>query len=290
MGGRIAVALSALRYAEQTGRELIVDWNDYAYFSPGADDVFRSLFDAPTTSAVALEQVQGCSVFPKMWDGKLLEYRNSTDAEIMPYELSFCTPPALDDAEADEADVVVVTRNSPINDLRAEYRRLRPAAPTRGRIEAFDEATDVGDRVGVHVRHGNGEYLVVPAETAWFQERLAALDTGSSPRLMVATDSRVVVEEFNRLFADVAHTPKWYPTPGTGSMHQNSQCPDRFENAVEAIVDMWVLARCRHLLLCRGFFGETVRNLVRDHKTPVEIYPGKIHPTVTDKVGWDNPI
>ena len=72
MGGRIAVMLSAYRYALETDRELIVDWNDYAYYSPSVGDVFQNLFEWPPVSATPLVSLRGATVFPDEWQSKLV--------------------------------------------------------------------------------------------------------------------------------------------------------------------------------------------------------------------------
>ena len=74
-------------------------------------------------------------------------------------------------------------------------------------------------------------------------------------------------------------------------MHQHESCPDRFQNAVEALVDIFLLAKAQRRLLSPGFFGIAGRYIAGD-TSPPEIYPSRIHPTVEEKRadGWQNPI
>jgi Nodulation protein Z (NodZ) len=289
MGGRIAVMMSALRYARATARELIVDWNDFAYYSPAVGDVFSALFERPVTSLRPLSELRGLSVHPEAWSDLLEAYRDDLNAEIMPYELSFCPPPE-DDSNID-ADVVVVTRNTANRRIRASYRELCP----RGLVTDF--ASDFKHRVfresmiGVHVRHGNGERCFRPPDLSWFREQVAELRAAAPEHgLFLCTDSGAVLEKFRAIYPDLASTCKWYPDLGAGPLHQNPGCPDRFRNAVEALIDIWLLKDCASLVLSPGFFGRTARYLAGPAGRWARVYPHRIHPTPEDKAGWDNPI
>ncbi|HEU5075948.1 MAG TPA: nodulation protein NodZ [Polyangiaceae bacterium] len=289
MGGRIAVMLSAYRYALEADRELIVDWNDYAYYSPGVGDVFQNLFEWPPVSATPLMSLRGATVFPEEWQGKLDDYRNDPHAEIMPYALSFAVPPRV--AQPIAADVVVVTRNAKDHRIRGFYPQLRPYRSVRQLIDTHQARFDFTTAIGVQIRHGNGERLLTPPRTDWFHERIAELQARAPERgVFLATDSPAVVEEFGARYRNFYHTEKWYPPIGSGSMHQNADCPDRFQNGVEALVDIFLLARCSSLLVCSGFFGKTARFISGIDDAAVQKFPDKIHPTQADKAGWDNPI
>ena len=74
----------------------------------------------------------------------------------------------------------------------------------------------------------------------------------------------------------------WWPPPGSGSLHQHESCPDRFQNAVEALVDLFLLAQVRRLIFSGGFFGMGARYIAGSTATP-ERYPKRIHPTFEEK-------
>jgi hypothetical protein len=112
MGGRLAVLVSAWRYALETDRELIVDWNDFSYYEPWIGDLYTHFFAEPAVSLTALEDVAEASVWPPHWAGQLLRFRNDGRSEVMPYEMSRDAPPAIGNFDAESAEVVVVTRNS----------------------------------------------------------------------------------------------------------------------------------------------------------------------------------
>src|SRR6187200_1431133 len=147
MGGRIAVMLSAYRYAQETDRDLIVDWNDYAYYSPGVGDVYQNLFEWPPVSSTPLESLCGSTVSPPDWYGKLNDYRNDPNAEIMPYALSLAVPPVL--KQTVNADVVVVTRNDKEGRFRRFYPQLVPHRSVRERIDTHRARFDFASAIGV---------------------------------------------------------------------------------------------------------------------------------------------
>lgn len=295
MGNRIAVVLSALAYSEATGRQLVVDWNDHTYYNPGVPDVFSALWEWPTANQTPLEDLSGLSVFPSEWQGRLTDYRNEINAEIMPYAFAWSRPPdelSPEMAEiAQEHDAVVVTRDGDRRRFREMYRGLVPRPFIRSRVALLQEGHDWDRMIGVQIRHGNGERYVTPADTGWFHDRIAEL-RNEDPGLGVflATDSITVVSEFADRYADLVRAPQWFPEPGSGSMHHHPDCPSRFEHGVASLVDMWMLKDCAYLLLCAGGFGATVEQITTVSQDRIQKYPGKIHATVEEKRDWDNPI
>ena len=207
----------------------------------------------------------------------------------MPYQLSFFAAPP-DDADLD-ADVVVVTRNSPNQWLRSRYGKLQPRGLVVDVVSAFKERAFCTPMIGVQIRHGNGERGFRPPDLGWFHAQIADLRAANGGLgIFLATDSRSVLEQFQTRYPDVASTEKWYPEQGAGPLHQNPSCPDRFRNAVEALIDIWLLKECTSLVLSPGFFGRTARYLSWPTHRHARIYPDRTHPTREDKVDWDNPI
>lgn len=291
MGNRIAVVLSALRYAEATQRSLIVDWNDNTYAMPDGGDTFTSLWDAPEVSAVRLEELGDVSVYPAHWQGRLLNYRNKENVQIMPYKLAFDAPPGLEEPGANEADVVVVTRDGPKNTYIDSFNRMVPSELVRRRIDEASSGIDWSRTIGAQIRHGNGERYLTPASTRWFHARLAELSRDlDMSQIFLATDCAAVVEEFEHHYESLVTVPKWYPALGSGPIHHHPNCPDRFAAAVDAIVDIWLLARCRQILICDGGFGRAARHISGLPQSMVEVYPDKIYASVEEKREWNNPI
>jgi hypothetical protein len=205
--------------------------------------------------------------------------------------MAWDVPPQLDDPGAAAADVVVVTRDGPKQVFADAYDRLVPSHLVRTRIAREADGRDWSRIVGAQIRHGNGEPYLTPASTDWFHERIAAVSCDiERAQVFLATDSVRVVEEFAERYVDLITVPKWYPPVDSGPLHHHPGSPDRFAGAVDAIVDMWLLARCRHLLICDGGFGRTARARSARPPSAVEVYPDKIYATVAEKADWDNPI
>jgi hypothetical protein len=65
--------------------------------------------------------------------------------------------------------------------------------------------------------------------------------------IFLATDNKEAEDQIRARYPKVVTTPKWFPEGGI-SMHQNPECPDRTNNAVEALIDMYLLAECDYLV------------------------------------------
>ena len=164
--------------------------------------------------------------FPR--SGKIAcKYRNGD--VVMPYELAHSAPP-FDVQAAEDADVVVITRNGPLD-------TIRPCTPTetvrrdRARVEEFGACRYCESR-GAD-RHGNGDGLR-PPETDWFHH------ANHKDRVFLATDFE--------LFREFAAGTTPYKLKSGGHRPAVVHCiytnvPGRFQN-VEALVDLFLLARC----------------------------------------------
>ena len=65
--------------------------------------------------------------------------------------------------------------------------------------------------------------------------------------IFLATDNREAQRLVEKRYSKVIATEKWFPTTGN-EMHQNPECSDRLNNAVEALIDMYLLAECDYLV------------------------------------------
>jgi hypothetical protein len=124
--------------------------------------------------------------------------------------------------------------------LRTE---LLPAAEIRERVERFRRDRFAGRVVGVHIRCSDRRVHVDRILAAL--DNLHALEPRSS--IFLATDNSEIRSQVERRYRNVLSTDHWYPSPGA-HIHQNDGCPDRFENGVEALVDLYLLAGCDSLI------------------------------------------
>ena len=137
-------------------------------------------------------------------------------------------------------------------------REELPLVPSiRERIDAFVSERWARRVIGVHVRYTDRTIDLGKLERAVEAQRRRM----PGAVLFLATDNRRVEEEYRRKFGEVLTTPKWFPPEGA-VMHQNEQCPDPVENGVQALVDMFLLARCDALVYAnRSTFSEISRRL-----------------------------
>ena len=67
-------------------------------------------------------------------------------------------------------------------------------------------------------------------------------------QIFLSTDNIEIKHLFEREYPGTVTAPKWYPRPGSRA-HENKRSPDRIENGVEALVDLYVLAECDYLIV-----------------------------------------
>jgi len=228
------------------------------------------------------------TIQPRIWSGKLLmslDRLRAADLHARGITWQGAAPPwdpidamnrycwLIDDLE-DPADVVVVTtifasrnafrqlrgRGAVLPDVSDEdvlrsclREHLRTSAEAGMRIDAFARLHDWHGRfvVGVHVRHTDesGAARTMPR----LEDYLAATDKALAGRpgssLFLATDNSSVVEIFQERYgADrVMCTTKWFAEPGQ-PLHKNPHCPNPLESAIEAVVDLGLLASCDYLI------------------------------------------
>ena len=114
----------------------------------------------------------------------------------------------------------------------------------REKVEEFKNDFLCGKTVGVHVRFTD--------HRAKLKSILKKLDVllRQEPELQIflATDNLMVKNIFEERYRTVITTQHWYPAPGS-RIHQNPGCTDKLENAIEALVDLYLLAECDYLIV-----------------------------------------
>ena len=110
-------------------------------------------------------------------------------------------------------------------------------------MDGFRDDQFSGPMVGVHVRYSDRQVRL----DAIVRRVDALIEREPGLRVFLATDNRAVADRFERRYREIVTTPHWYPEPGSHS-HQSADCPDRLENGVEALVDLFLLAECEYLV------------------------------------------
>jgi hypothetical protein len=115
--------------------------------------------------------------------------------------------------------------------------------------------------VGVHIRYT--DYRV----NLWSILTKLTILIKAEPDLQIflATDSAQIKEMFEDFYSNVLTIPHWYGAHGS-QIHQNLDCPDRMENGIEALIDLYLLAECDYLIIDTSSIFSYVASLVT--KTP----------------------
>lgn len=307
LGNRLYAALSGALYARLSGRRLLIDWTDWTYSNDGSN-VFTRFF--VSRSAGADDEIPDTdSVNPWMWRGHL---------RTSPFDMLMAHAPAVrhdplaglvfsfnpSRLDHDEELLVMWSYNPLINRMRRHFRgalaawqhlddlailrhlmhdalELHPSLATR----IADISRNCGDapRIGVHVRQTDKRtnLRLIKDRVAACQKRLP------EARIFLATDSGQVEEEFRRDYPDVLTAPKWYPPSGT--LHGREECPDRSLNLAEALIDLYLLAGCAHLIIdsssSLGHLALVVGST--PPRTVIDVRSGHRLPPWLRQVAWD---
>jgi nodulation protein Z len=283
MGNRMLALLSSMLYARASGRRLIVDWSDFAY-SSDRSNVFHRLFACP-------EAEPPCpipdtdSVTPAIWRGHLDLTANLMIRKFAPGHHSGLTIHRKFSADLSRVDhpeeVAVVwsfthqfkavrrhvhgplTEFAGLSDMEVARQMLgnslRPLPSVMARVDEFDRRYLVGQGpvVGLHIRYTDRKTPLPALRRSLNRIRSVHPDCP----IFLATDNLSLLHQFTRLYAPVISTPKWYPESGK-RMHASNACEDKLEAGIEALVDMYLLARCDYLVYSSNSTFPVISSLV----------------------------
>jgi hypothetical protein len=268
LGNRMLAAVTGLLYAPIAGRRLVVDWSDFTYSNDGTN-AFPDLFAAPSVSEKALLAGAEVSIRPSVWNGRLHQSANDLIDEFAPADHKINNAwkkYSFDLTRMDHPEDVLVfwsfthqipllrrhftgqwahlARMSDDQILSKVFREdLRPSTAIMKKVHAFKREHFDGEVIGVHVRYMDRKTSI--RDFLKHLDRKVARRPGAM--IFLATDNKEAEATIRGRYRRVVTTPKWFPESGV-SMHQNHECPDRLNNAVEALLDMYLLAECDHLI------------------------------------------
>jgi hypothetical protein len=282
MGNRMLCAASGILWARAVARTPYVDWRDEAY-SRDHENSFPHFFANPDVLADPPDDTD--DICPAAWRGQLGQ---SVSQMIHAHDpdkhssLSIHKKYSVDPARADYPQATAVFwyymgRFEAIAPLarkrvpgyaglsveaisRKALREELPLTPAvADPIETFAAEHLSGPTLGVHIRYSDRTTDLRKLEAA-VRAQLAGLPDAS---IFLATDNKRVEDDYRAKFNRVITTPKWFPPEGA-TMHQNTDCNDPVSNGIEALTDMYLLARCDALVYAsRSTFSEISR-LVSD--------------------------
>ena len=303
MGNRILSLLTGILYARTCGRRLVVDWSDSTYSDDGSD-VFPTFFECPLAYALS-ELPSTQSVAPELWRGQLDAAVGDLEQRALPQprgllsrrersrrRLEFRQASTIDVSRLDYTEQVLVlwhmtsrvelmrrahqgrvpgfppgSSDAIMRDLVHSELALRPALAAR--VEAFVREQFDRPVVGVHLRFSDRRVRM-----RRILRRLDAMVEGD-PDLSVflATDNVEVKRAIEKRYYTVVTAPHWYPPAGAYA-HGHDLCPDRVENGIEALVDLYLLAACDRLVCdSMSSFARVAILLTRPGTPVVDVQP-----------------
>ena len=277
MGNRILALFTAILYARTSGRRLVVDWSDSTYSQDGSN-VFPRFFDNPTCHRRA-ELPSTDSVAPELWRGQLDATVVDLEQRAVPQRrrrwgnrernrrrAAFRQASTIDVSRLGYTEEILVLWHltTRVELMRRAYQNVVPGFPSgsaedilgdlarsalvlqppvRERVEGFEHRHFQRPVVGIHVRYSDRKVRA----RAILRRLDALLERERGLSVFLATDNLELKGAVERRYPDVLTTPHWYPPPGSRP-HGHDSCPDRLENGIEALVDLYLLAACDRLV------------------------------------------
>lgn len=267
LGNRMLSAVTGLVYADLSGRIPVIDWRDGVYAAPGVN-AYPLLFDTPLAlDPAAFDERR--DVTPAVWAGRMpLHAGKMVDGQhsgARVYRKS-----CVDLARLDQPEPVAVFwsyvpkmprlrrhlardprfRGRGYDAIMSEYltRYFTPNARVRdGAAAAL--AGLARPVIGAHLRYTDmtGPLDKVKAELARLRRQMP-----EAP-IFLATDSAKAQADIQAAFGNLHVTEKYLPEDGR-RLHQPGDHTDAdpVREAENAMIDMWALAGCDHLIYSRN--------------------------------------
>jgi hypothetical protein len=293
MGNRLLNLLGGILYAKITDRKLIVEWNDIAY-SDTQLNIFPELFILKDVDQAA-ELPDTNSVLPQTWQGNLdktveelliVHGVNQKEKEYLIVGPIFWRKYTVDVARIDYSETILLKWSyfSEIHKLRRHFNHkfdylknmddreilrnlsrnhlcLQPHI--QAVIDSFKNQKFATKNIGVHIRHTDRKNS--------FDQYPKIIDKflidEPDASIFLATDNRDVQTFFKQKYgAKIIFTEKWFPDHKNSSaqLHWHPDCPDKLANAIQALIDMYLLASCNYLVCDRTSTFAVVAELISD--------------------------
>ncbi|MBI4958323.1 MAG: exostosin family protein [Desulfovibrio sp.] len=265
MGNRLLGLMCAVPYSLMTGRQLYVDWSDFMYSDRG-ENVFPKLFKIRGVP-FSYRLPQEPDVYPDYWreslskselveqlgidhmDPKVMEATRIDLSKRYPQAVaafwSFNLEPlhrALDHIREHLPQFASHTVDAICAEVMKKHILPRPAVTDR--VDEFASRHFHGPMVGVHIRHTD---LRMPLEQTL--RAVHELKESLGARIFLATDNQAIEHALAKQFGDDLVTmPKGYPDNGKHLHSHRVAGLTNFEKALDAAVEMYLLARCHAIV------------------------------------------
>jgi hypothetical protein len=282
LGNRMLSAMTGILYAMLSERNLVVDWSDSTYSDDG-QNVFPKLFKVPN-SETQLPISASESVRPSLWKGRLKQPAPEVIQEIDPAahrgsmalrRFSF----DLSKLDYGEKTLVTLSYTQLIPKLRRHFRgqfswlgKMSDEDIMRWLLREVlvlreDIMTKVESRwtklaggetmIGVHVRFTDLKTTLGSTYSAVDE----LIHSVPNYKLLLATDNIGVQSAMIQRYKNVVTNEKWFPDEGA-TMHLSERCPDRLQNAIDALIDMYTLAKCQYLVFASSSTFSYISSLI----------------------------
>jgi hypothetical protein len=269
LGNCILSAVSGLVYADLTGRTPIIDWRDGSY-APVGENAYAILFDTPIPPPYDAHDDVTDPVSPAVWTGHLGKTPQEMIERFIPDSHSkptgyryLCTDLRRLDAPEDIAvfwsylpkfgrlaghmrrDARFAGKS--LAEVMSSYldRYFTPNARVLAEVDSM--AAQLGSpSIGVHIRYTDRKIPLHKIKST-LRKRL-----GETPdaKIFLATDNGNVQAEMQAEFDGIHLIPKYLPEDGS-RLHWPTSEIEKVREAENALIDMWLLSRCDHLIYSR---------------------------------------
>jgi hypothetical protein len=269
MGNRMLSAVTGVVLAELCGRAPVIDWRDGMYV-PAGTNLYPLLFDDPV--GIDAARFDGAhDVAPTLWSGRLGDQPVDIIREKFPdshrdpflyrklsIDLAGKDPPQQVGVFWSYLPKIARLRGRMARDPRFAGRRqidvvreridrfFRPAGPV---LETVDRmfAAHPQPVIGVHIRFTDRKAPLgrIESELRKLRARMPEAE------IFLATDNADVQARILASFDRVFVIEKSLATDGTALHFKASDRPEPLQEARNALIDMWALARCDWLIHSR---------------------------------------
>jgi len=271
IGSDLASAAGGYALAVRTGRDLVIDWRESLYLRE-SDNLFGRLFDVPEHIGPCRIVVPEHDVEPDL-SGRIVRF-GKYDADDLDEELRHSGP-----SLTHHSLITSTIRGQRHCTLQQTFlAALTPKPHVVDRIESFWTETMRGRVVaGIHIRDGNGENLLFNRNELFrrglghvFTKMRQFLDAADPQpdRILICSDSRLVRERCRSEFGNVAWFGSDIGEPGEGRIHTSAR---GIRGAEEAVIEMWLLARCDFLLFNPSWFSYYAQSLGQFRAPPLNL-------------------
>lgn len=269
LGNRILSAVCGLVFADLTGRVPVIDWRDGSY-APIGENAYPLLFKTPIPQDCAAFDDVTLPVSPAIWTGHLDQTPQQMIDRFIPDSHSsptgyrrLCTDLAKLDTPEDIAifwsylpKFGRLARNLRRDsrfagkteaDVISEYlaRYFTPNDRVQAAVEGLGAKLGAPS-IGVHIRYTDRK-IPLHRVRACLHRRLAQTPEA---QIFLATDSAEVQAQMQAEFPNIHHIPKYLAADGS-RLHWPTSEVAKLHEAENALIDMWQLGRCDHLIYSR---------------------------------------